>query len=295
MRKFIVFLLFFVLVTIPLYAVVIDEIVATVNGEPITLVELERILQPVYKRYEQVLKNEQLKQAKIHARRELLNQLIENELILQKAKEEGISISEAAMEEQLAEVKEKFGSLEEFEKALKREGLDLKQYKEELKDQLTVRAMIEREVMPKAKVSPETIALYYEEHKEEMQTPEEVHLMHILEKKSRKDVDGKYKRLETGEDLKDEWTDLGFLPIDRLKPELKEVVESLEIDQYSSVIETGVGYYIILLKDRKPPRNYPLSEVWDKLEDKLFSIKMRQEHKKWVDTLKSKAHIEISQ
>lgn len=65
-------LLVFALFSNQLNAVVIDEIVATVNGEPVTLAELERILQPVFKRYEQVLKGAELRQAKRQARKELL-------------------------------------------------------------------------------------------------------------------------------------------------------------------------------------------------------------------------------
>lgn len=220
--------------------------------------------------------------------------MIENKLILQKAKKQGISLSEAAMAEQLAEVKEKFGSLEEFNETLKREGLDLDVYKEELKGQLTVRAMIEREVMPKATVSPETVALYYEEHKEEFKKPKEVDLQHILIKDSKEEADTIYKELQEGKDLSDKWVDLGLIQVDRLKSELKEVVESLEIGQYSNIIDSPAGFYIILLKDIKPSRNLTLSEVWQELEDKLFNIKLRQAHKKWVDELKSKAHIEVS-
>lgn len=295
MNKIKIFLLLILFISAPLYAVVVDKIVATVNGEPVTLSELEHILQPVYERYEQIAQGEELEQYKLRARRELLEQLIENKLILQKAKAEGVSMTEAGLEEQLAEIQEKFGSMEEFEKALEKEGLDIEQYKNELKEQITIRAMIEREVVPKARVSPKEVKAYYKEHQDEFQTSEEVHLQHILVKDSRKEIEEIYNQLQKGKDLKDKWVDIGFIPRNRLKPELDRVVESLEVGQYSEIIETEVGYYIILLKDRKPPRLLQLEEVWDALEDKLFKIKLQQEHKKWINDLKSKAHIEISE
>ena len=295
MNKIKIFLLILFFISSSVYGVVIDKIVATVNGEPVTLSELERILHPVYTRYDQVFEGEELEQYRVRARRELVEQLIENKLILQKAKSEGISLTEAALEEELAEVKDKFGSMEEFERALKREGLDLRQYKSELKDQLTVRAMIEREVVPKAKVRPQEVETYYKDHQDEFLAPEEVHLQHILVKDSRKEIEEIYKQLEAGKDLKDRWVDLGFMPRNRLKPELDNVVKSLKVGQYSQIIETKVGYYIILLKGSKPPRTLLLSEIWDVLKDKLFKIKLRREHKKWIETLKAKSHIEISE
>lgn len=294
MKKCLLFLVLLI-ISIPLHAVVIDKIVATVNGEPVTLSELERILQPVYIRYEQVLKGEELEQYKVRARRELLEQLIENKLILQEAKEEGVAITEAALEEQLAEVKDKFGSMEEFVEALKREGLDLGQYKKELGDQLTTRAMIERDVVPKAKVSPQEVVTYYEEYQDEFQAPEEVYLQHILVKDSREKIEEVYKQLLEGDDLNDQWVDLGFVPKNRLKPELLSIVETLEVGKHSEIIETEVGYYIILLKDTRAPRVLKLSEVWDVLEDKLFKTKLKKEHTKWIESLKSKSHIEISE
>lgn len=295
MNKIKIFLLLLFFISASVYGVVIDKIVATVNGEPVTLSELERILHPVYTRYDQVFEGEELEQYRVRARHELLEQLIENKLILQKAKSEGISLTEAALEEELAEVKDKFGSMEEFERALKREGLDLKRYKNELKDQLIVRAMIEREVAPKAKVRPQEVEAYYKDHQEEFLAPEEVHIQHILVKDSREEIEEIYKELEAGKDLGGRWVDLGFIPRNRLKPELDTVVGSLEVGEYSQIIETEVGYYIILLKGSKPPRTLLLSEIWDVLKDKLLKIKLREEHKKWIETLRSKAHVEISE
>lgn len=290
MKKILVFSILLIFVSCFLYAVVIDKIVATVNGEPVTYAELDRILQPVYKRY----KGEDLKTYKIHARRELLEQLIENKLILQKAKEDGISISEAVVEEELVETKEKFDSPEEFNAGLEREGLDIEQYKKELKEQLTVRAIIEREVMPKAKVSPKEIEEYYNKNKNELTAPEEIHLKHIL-KETKEEIDIIYKQLQEGREPLDAWVDLGFIPKTRLKPELLAVIAQLAVGQYSKIIPTEVGFYIILLEDQKPQRTITLQEAWEKIEDKLFRTKLQAEHKKWINSLKEKAHIEISE
>lgn len=293
--------LFFLLLSTPLYSAVVDKIIATVNGEPVTLSELERILQPVYKQYEQVYHGEELEEARRQARRGLLEQLIENKLILQRAKEEGLSMTEAAMEEELADIRDKFGSMEEFEKALEKEGLTLEKYKKDLSEQLTVKAMIEKNVVYKAKISPKEIEDYYDKHKDEFIKPRMVHIGHILVKDNEKKIQNLYKQLEEGKDFSEmagqysEAGDPGFIPLEQLKPELREIVDSLKVGEYSKIIKTDIGWHIIQLKGWKEAETIPLGKVWDELEDKLFRKKLNQEHKKWITVLKSKAHIVIEE
>ena len=300
-----------IVLTVPLFAEMINRLVATVNGEPIMFSELEQLLQPVYRQYEQVYKGEELERRKRFARKQLLEQLIQNKLILQRAKEIGIEIKEALLEEQLAEVKEKFGSIEEFEEALKSEGIDLEQYKEEFNKQLTIRAMIEREVVSKVKVRPQEVVTYFNNQPDEFLQPEEVRIAHLLIKakenpqEARKKAEAAYSQLQAGSDFTEitkkysdgpraeEGGDLGFIPIGQLKPELVEVIESLKDGEYSKIIETKNGYHIIMLKQRKESQQQKLSEIWDSLEDKLFRERLEKEHDAWSASLKAKAHIQI--
>jgi parvulin-like peptidyl-prolyl isomerase len=67
----------------------------------------------------------------------------------------------------------------------------------------------------------------------------------------------------------------------------------MEVGQTSDIIESDLGYHILVLKARKKDRVKPLSEVWQDIEDELFQKKLQEVHKKWVDELKKKAHIQI--
>lgn len=276
------------------YGVVIDEIVATVNGEPITLSELEQLLRPVYARYENIFRGEELERYKKRVRSELLNQLIENTLIRQRAEEEGVTVSEATIAEELADVKNKFGSLEKFKEVLKEEGMTYEGYKDELKEQLTIRRMMQMDVLPKVRVGPEEIKKYYKENTDEFYAPEEVHIKHIMVEGSKEEIENIYKQLEEGKTLEDKWVDLGFIPRNKLKPELGNVVDMLDEGEYSKIIETKSGYYIIKLEEHKISRKSELNEVWESVEDKIFKKKLNKEHANWVNKLKNEAHIELS-
>lgn len=297
--------------TVPLFAEMVNKLVATVNGEPIMFSELEQLLQPVYKQYEQVYEGQELERRKRFARKQLLDQLIENKVILQRAKEIGVEIKEALLEEQLAEVKEKFGSIEEFEEALKSEGINLEQYKEEFNKQLTIRAIIERDVVSKIKVRPQEVVTYFNNHQDEFVNPEEVRIAHLLINAKENPVEARekaeeaYKQLQAGTDFTEitkkysdgpraeEGGDLGFIPISQLKPELVEVIAVLKDGEYSKIIETKNGYHIILLKNRQQSQDQKLSEIWDSLEDKLFRERLQEKHNEWIVSLKAKAHIQV--
>lgn len=295
--------LIFLFFTFPSYAVLMDKILATVNGEPVTLSELEHLLQPVYRQYEQAYRGQELDAYKKRAREQMLEQLIENKLILQKSKKDGLQISEAAMEEEFADVKDKFGSMDEFKAALEKEGMTIEQYKKDLSEQLTVKGMIEKEVVPKAKVRPEEIEAYYKEHSDEFVKSSMVHIGHILikadDKGGEKKIQDIYKQLTEGknfDELAKQYSaadDPGFISINQLKPELKSIVETLNTGEYSKIIKTDIGWHILSVKEFKESETISLSDAWTGLENKLFMKKLGEEHKKWVSQLRAKAHVVI--
>ena len=86
---------------------------------------------------------------------------------------------------------------------------------------------------------------------------------------------------------------LPFYARGELLKELEEAAFSLEVGKTSDVIETKLGYHIILVKARKIGRKIPLSEVWTEIEDQLFQERAQKMHQVWVDELKKKAHIRL--
>jgi peptidyl-prolyl cis-trans isomerase SurA len=305
MKKLSLVLFILLFIPVPVFAVLMDKILATVNGEPVTLSELEHFLQPVYKQYERVYTGTELDAYKKRAREQMLEQLIENKLILQKAKKEGLQITEASMEEEFADVKDKFGSMDEFKAALEKEGMTIEQYKKDLTEQLTIKAMIERELVPKAKVRPEEVKEYYKEHVDEFKRSAMVHMGHILIKSDEKDGEKKiqdaYKQLTEGKPFDEvaaqysSADDPGFIPVNQLKPELKSIVEVLKTGEYSKIIKTDIGWHILSIKEFKEPETVSLTDTWASLENKLFMKKLAEEHKKWISQLRLKAHVVIEE
>jgi peptidyl-prolyl cis-trans isomerase SurA len=87
--------------------------------------------------------------------------------------------------------------------------------------------------------------------------------------------------------------DLGFISTATLQPHIRSGLEQLEIGGVSDVLTNQAGYNIFKLTDRKPERDYELSEIKKELPEAVSQIKQKQRYDNWIKGLRSKAHIEI--
>ena len=119
-----------------------EKIEARVNDAILTTSELNNRLEQVYRQYEQTSRGEELRFRKMSARRAAIDGWIENQLILQEAKGmEGFQIDQLEVEKRFDKARSGFESREEFDRALRMEGLDEAEYKRNLEDQYKVQAL----------------------------------------------------------------------------------------------------------------------------------------------------------
>lgn len=298
--------------THPVKGEVIDQIVAEVNGEIITYSELKRLLDPIYAQYSKVYSGEDLISRIRAAREEALNQLIENKLILQEAKEIGLELNESAVEERLNEIKSRFPSEEVFLDTLKNEGTSYDSFVDRVRDQLMIKALIGREVTSKVIVSPKEIEEFYQAHKKAFSGSPKVHLFHIMVKKdpnnmflSKETASQLYKKLKEGGSFEqlakdysegpnaDKGGDLGYVEQGQLIEPLSKAAFATNIGDISDVIESQGAYHILLVKDKIQPEIKPLTEVESNVQDAIFREKATKINDKWIASLKEKAYINI--
>jgi peptidyl-prolyl cis-trans isomerase SurA len=139
-----------------------DYIVAVVNDEPITNSEVQRALRDV---------QAQPQQASDPAlRAELLDQLINRKVQLQLARQTGVRIDDAAVDQAEASVAQQNQlSVPQLHQRLTQEGLSLSQFRQQLREQLTLKTLRERAVDPTVQVSD----LDVEQYLQTQQSPQE--------------------------------------------------------------------------------------------------------------------------
>lgn len=307
-------LFFFSLFVFQVKAEVVDQIVAVVNDDIITFSELKKILNPIYAQYEKTYEGDELVDKMVKARSEVLSQLINNRLLTQEAKKKDIKVDEKDIDERLKQIKQRFPSEEDFNKAIGMDGVTVESLRKNIEEQLLIREFAQRELAHKAMVSPREVEEYYKEHAGEFTEGEMINVCNILVKK-RKSEDGSDRALEVINNILKEAKnggnfevlakrysegpnassggDMGFFGRGSMMKEIEDAAFNMKVGAVSEVIKTDLGYHILYLKARRTPRRIPVQEVSKDIEKELFQRKIEEAKAEYVKELKAKAFIKI--
>jgi len=211
----------------------------------------------------------------------ILNELISNQILLAHAARSHIAVSEAEVDNRLAQLESPY-THEEFQKKLAEQGMDTDALREQTRQGLVINKLINKEISAQISVSEEEIRTYYERNRANFNVPEtEYHLAQIAatpvrdaevrnlrkddattEVAAQRKIQALYARLRAGDDFasvaqeysEDPRTaagggDMGFVPTSALDsdPVLKKVIASLKVGQFSGVIRTKDGFHIVKL------------------------------------------------
>jgi peptidyl-prolyl cis-trans isomerase SurA len=159
---------------------VVEEIIARVNNEIVTRTE--------YVRSRDQLKQEVQQQDAANAdrtfaekQRDVLRDLIDQQLLLQKGKDLGIT-GDTELIKRLDEMRKQMnlGTMEELEKAAEAQGASYEDFKQNLRNQIVTQRVIGQEVGSHLAMNKDDVKKFYDQHKAEMERPEQVRLSEIL-------------------------------------------------------------------------------------------------------------------
>ncbi|RWX50342.1 SurA N-terminal domain-containing protein, partial [Candidatus Electrothrix marina] len=143
---------------------IIDSSVAVVNEDVITLSDVNRIGEAIFRQITEEAPPEQREEALKQARKKIITQLIENKLLTQQAAALHISVAEAEIDRAQKQVLQRNGFTDEdFKAELKNTGLSQAQYRETLREQILRSKLINYEVRSKVVVPDEEIQRYFEQ------------------------------------------------------------------------------------------------------------------------------------
>ena len=296
--------------------VVLDEIVAKVNQEIITLGDLQQSMDALRNEITQTAESPAaLDQEFGKQKRELLKGIIEKKLMIQKANElelvGGIDLDVAAALE--ANRKDAgIPSLEMLDQLLREQGSSLGQYRENLKQRMIVERLIQQSVYSRVTLLTPEIEAYYREHIEKFTEPAEVELGEILfltEGKNLAAVKKKSEeilsRLGAGaffEDMARQYSDgptasrggaIGEFTRNSMAAPIGNVAFQLAEGEISKVIETDYGLQIIKVLKKKPKKEMPLEEVRQQISRELYRVKVEPGVKDFLKKLREESYVYI--
>jgi peptidyl-prolyl cis-trans isomerase SurA len=159
---------------------VVEEIIARVNNEIITRTE--------YARSRDQLKQEAQQQNPSGAdrvvaekQRDILRDLIDQQLLLQKGKDLGVT-GDTELIKRLDEMRKQMNlqSMEELEKAAEAQGISYEEFKQNTRNGIITQRVIGQEVGSHMTLNKDEVKKFYEEHQADMQQPEQIRLSEIL-------------------------------------------------------------------------------------------------------------------
>src|SRR5690348_11368249 len=181
MKKLSLFAAVFVLFALALRADnIVDEIIARVNDQIITRSDFEKAKAAQLDELKQRFPSDW--QSKWpDAQKEILRDLIDQQLLLEKGKELGIT-GETEVVKRLNQMRQQMGlaSLEDLEKEAKKQGVSFEDYKEQIRINVVTQQVIGQEVGGKIHMTNEEVEAFYKQHQKELEGPEEVSLSEIM-------------------------------------------------------------------------------------------------------------------
>src|SRR5712664_1384097 len=259
---------------------------------------------------------EQLKAEIDQRQKTSLRDLIDQSLLVQRAKDMGVSVEPELIKRLDAiRTQNKIESMEELEKAVTSQGLNWEDFKNNIRSTLLTQRVISSEVGSHITISDEEISKYYEAHKKEYVRQEQVALREIevsTQGKKPEEIPDLKKKAETtlqrikdGEDFgemakrfsdsktKTQGGFLGMYKRGELSKELEDKVFNMKKNELTEVTETKQGFLILQVLEHYDEGEQSLAKVKNEIMDKLYGARMEPAMREYLKTLREQSFVVI--
>jgi len=298
----------------------VEEIIARVNNEIITRSEYNKARQTAEEEAKSECQNrctpEQLQIAIEDRQKHTLRDLVDQSLLVQRAKDIGVSVEPELIKKLDAiRMENKLPSMEELEKAVSGQGMNWEDFKNNIRSTLLTQRVVSSEVGSHITISDEEVTKYYEAHKTEFVRPEQVALREIVvstEGKKPEDLPDLKKKAETalkrvqdGEDFgeiakrlsdgstKSQGGFLGSYKRGELSKELEDKVFKMKRKELTEVMETKQGFLILEVLEHYDEGEQSLAKVKNEIMDKLYGGRMEPAMREYLKTLREQSYVVI--
>jgi peptidyl-prolyl cis-trans isomerase SurA len=282
------------------------DVWAVVNGQEIHRAEVEKY----YKNRVATQGHVQSQEEGLSLMLNILDELINNDILIQRAQKLGLQATDGEVEDKFTEYKSPYTE-EEFQRQLKDRGLTVDDLKQDIRSQLSVQKLINREVLSKISITDQDVGDFYNRYRSQFNVSEaQYRIAQIVvtphkdaQVRNRKnddattDIEARRKCAALEQQLRDgadfsqlamdysedpvtasSGGDLGYIPesaLNQSNPLLKKVVLSLKVGQVSPVIRLPDGYRILKLVSKEMPGQRQLTDpqVQQSIRDTLRNRK----------------------
>jgi peptidyl-prolyl cis-trans isomerase SurA len=292
----------------------VEEIIARVNDQIITTSDYDRAMQEMDQDERQ---HGASMQQMSEAHRDLLRNLIDQQLWLSKGKELGIT-GESELVSRLNEIRKQYNlsSLEDLEKAAREQGVSYEDFKANIRNQIITQEVMREEVGRKINITPGEVERYFDAHKQDYAQQESIKLSEILVGTPQGDDAQKIAEAQTkANDIEDklkaggdfaqlartssdgttaaEGGDLGTYKRGQLNSVFEDATFPLKVGDYTQPIRTKQGFVILKVVQHAKGGVPAFKDVEPDVEQNYFMSRMEPAIRDYLTTMREDAYLEI--
>jgi peptidyl-prolyl cis-trans isomerase SurA len=304
----------------------VEEIIARVNDQIISRSDYDRATKELD---DEARQHGASMQDILAAHKDLLRNLIDQQLWLSKGKELGIT-GETDLVKRLNEIRKQYNleTMEDLEKAAKEQGVSFEDFKANIRNSIITQQVMRDEVGRKAQFTPGEAQRYFEEHKQDYAQEESITLAEIListstpalatelpggeqpedtaklaaAKTKADDLEAKLRAggnfAQLARSFSDgptaaEGGDLGQFQRNKLAKALEQATFALKSGQFTEPIRTKQGYVILKVIQHTPGGVPAYRDVEGQVEDNLYMLRMEPAMRNYLTTMREQAFIDI--
>lgn len=295
---------------------IVEQVIARVNNSIIT--------QSDYAKSQEDLKQELQQRDPANAdklyteqQKDVLRDLIDQKLLLQRGEDLGIT-GDAELIKQLNQMRKDahLDTLEDLQKAAEQQGVSYEDFKQKIKDQIITQQVIGREVGSRLQPTPEEEHKFYDDHKKELDQPEQIRLSELMipvdEKASDDQIaaakakaDDLLAQIKKGGSFEDlaktnssgasaaQGGDLGYFKRGTLAKSLEDTTFAMKAGDVSDVIRTKQGFVILKVTEHHEGGIPPFKEIEPRIMDAVYMQKLQPALRTYLEQLRDEAYIDI--
>ena len=295
-------------------ATVVEDVVARVNDQVITRTEYERAEEGLVQEAQQ----EKWSPSELADKQKtLLRDMIDQQLLLSKGKELGIT-GDAETVRQLDDIRKRANlpDMESLEKAAAQQGVSYEDFKQNIRNQVITQQVVRDEVGRHLNITPSQEQAFYQAHLKDFEQPEQVHLSEILLPTPENATDAQIAeaqtkaealeaKLKSGANFADvakassggptasAGGDLGDFKRGMLGDVLENATFSLPVGGYTAPIRTRQGFVLLKVDSHQQAGTPPLHDVENQVQEGLYMSQLQPALRNYLTQARQDAYVEI--
>ena len=297
----------------------LEGIVVRVGDRIVTRTQYTKRLADVFRDIEQNGAPDQVANMKAEAAKNLVNELISELLLKDRADRLGIVVTDAEVKDAVQRLKQQYGITtdEQFVESLRSSGLTPPEMEARLRDTLITNKLFGRELRNREDLTDPELRERYNREKEQYRLPERAHLREIVVLKPENAAtleEARQRATEVAEAAKkpgtdfanlastmsesgtrDQGGDLGETAKGDLVPELDKAVFAAAPGTIIGPIETKSAWHIVKVEQRLPSEVPAFESIKDKLRRDASEETFQRDYKAYIENLRKDAFIQINE